>query len=137
MDVTAGAGMSPPSGANWFRLRSPATQEDTVEWELSRQDTMRLLAFVCTFAWADHEVQEEERAFVGDLVSKLDLDEEDLEQVAAWLKLPPRPEDIDPQQVPLQHRELFIAVAKMMVGVDGVVAEDEAETLALFQELLS
>jgi uncharacterized tellurite resistance protein B-like protein len=98
---------------------------------------MRLLAFVCSFAWADHEVQDEERDFVRDLVAKLDLDEEDLEQVARWLKLPPRPEEIDPQEVPDEHRELFIAVAKMMIGADGVVMESEADLLALFQELLS
>jgi uncharacterized tellurite resistance protein B-like protein len=96
-----------------------------------------LLAFVCSFAWADHEVQDEERDFVRDLVAKLDLDEEDLEQVARWLKLPPRPEEIDPQEVPDEHRELFIAVAKMMIGADGVVMESEADLLALFQELLS
>jgi hypothetical protein len=108
-----------------------------MEWDLSRQDTMRLLAFVCTFAWADHEVQSEEREFVKDLVDRLDLDDEDLEQVAAWLKLPPLPEDIDPQEVPAEHRELFVAVAKMMIGADGFVAEGEADTLALFQELLA
>ncbi len=108
-----------------------------MEWDLSRQDTMRLLAFVCTFAWADHEVQDEERTFVLELVSRLDLDDEDLEQVADWLNFPPRPEDIDPQQVPAEHRELFVAVAKMMIGADGVVAEDEADTLTLLQELLS
>jgi uncharacterized tellurite resistance protein B-like protein len=111
--------------------------ENIVEWELSRQDTMRLLAFVCSFAWADHEIQEEERHFVRDLVSTLELEDEDVEQVQLWLKLPPRPEEIDPQMVPPEHRELFVAVAKMMVGADGIVAESEADTLALFQELLS
>ncbi len=108
-----------------------------MEWNLSRQDTMRLLAFVCSFAWADHHIQQEERSFVEDLVDRLGLDDEDREQVAQWLKLPPRPEEIDPQLVPLEHRELFIAVAKKLVSADGYVAEGEADTLALFQELLA
>lgn len=98
---------------------------------------MHLLAFVCSFAWADHEVQDQERDFVRDLVQRLDLEEEDMEQVALWLKLPPRPEEIDPQDVPIEHRELFVAIAKMMIGADGIVAETEAESLVLFQELLS
>ena len=41
--------------------------------ELSRSDRMRLMRFVCSFAWADLEVQNEERAFVTRLMNKLDI----------------------------------------------------------------
>ncbi|MCC6527150.1 MAG: TerB family tellurite resistance protein, partial [Polyangiaceae bacterium] len=32
--------------------------------KLSKTDRMRLMRFVCSFAWADLEVQNEERAYV-------------------------------------------------------------------------
>ena len=39
--------------------------------ELSREDRVRLLRFVCSFAWADLKVQDQERQFLGALVKKL------------------------------------------------------------------
>ena len=41
-----------------------------------------------------------------------DLDPEERKQVDEWLKLPPKPEEVDPTQIPKRHRELFLATIK-------------------------
>lgn len=105
--------------------------------ELSREDRLQLMRFVCSFAWADLRIEEKERAFVAKLVKQLRLNDDEREQVQTWLNSPPRVEDIDPADVPKAHRELFIDVARAMVVSDGTVSADEAENLALLEMLLT
>jgi hypothetical protein len=104
--------------------------------KLSRPERMRLMRFVCSFAWADLEVQDEERAFVARLMTKLDLDDEERNQVAGWLKVPPPPEEVDPSQVPREHRQLFLDTVRQLVAADRVLDPEERENLALFEQLL-
>lgn len=103
--------------------------------QLSREDRLRLMKFVCSFAWADLEVQPEERTFVGRMTERLGL-EEDRAQIEAWLETPPRPEEVDPTRVPRAHRELFLQAAKAIVDADNVVDEAESENLELLEQLL-
>ena len=44
--------------------------------ELDRDERMRLMRFVCSFAWADLEVQSEEKSFVSKMIRRLDLDDD-------------------------------------------------------------
>lgn len=104
--------------------------------KLSRDDRLLLLRFVCSFAWADLEVRDAEKKFVNRLVDKLGLDEAERKQVAAWLRVPPAPEDVDPAKVPREHRKLFLDAAREMIGADGEIAPDERENLELFEALL-
>jgi len=104
--------------------------------KLSRAERMRLMRFVCSFAWADLEVQDEERAFVARLMTRLDLDDEEREQVERWLKVPPPPEEVDPSQVPREHRQLFLDTVRQLVASDRVLDPEERENLALFEQLL-
>ena len=71
--------------------------------ELERADRLRLLKFVCAFAWADLEVHPEERAFALRLVRRLGLDEAEERQVTGWLEVPPPPESVDPTDIPAEH----------------------------------
>jgi len=105
-------------------------------FDLESEDRLRLMRFVCSFAWADLEVQDAEQSFVRKMVEQLELDEEEREQVEAWLKRPPRAEDVDPTDIPPEHRQIFLNAALQLVGADGVIAEHEMETLALFEKLL-
>ncbi len=105
--------------------------------ELSKEDRLRLVKFVCSFAWADLEVADTERHFVHRLVRKLKLDPEERRQVEEWLDVPPRPEELDPSEIPREHRATFIAAAREMIQADGAVAEEELENLALFEQLLA
>jgi hypothetical protein len=104
--------------------------------ELAREDQLRLIRFVCSFAWADLHVQDKERKFVRGLVRKLKLAPAEAKQVEAWLKVPPRPEEVDPAEVPLEHRDLFLAAARDVIFADGEVHEEEAATFHLLEQLL-
>ena len=104
--------------------------------QLDREDRLRLMKFICSFAWADLEIQDEERAFIKKLVSELDLDDAEQAQVEAWLELPPRAEELDPAEIPRAHRELFLETARAMIVADGVIDEGEAENFALLEALM-
>jgi hypothetical protein len=104
--------------------------------KLNKTDRMRLMRFVCSFAWADLAVDVKERALVKRMVQALRLDAEEKKQVQAWLEKPPRPEEVDPTTVPKGHRQLFVDAAKAMIVADGVVTRDEVEELKLFVALL-
>ncbi|MCA9685927.1 MAG: TerB family tellurite resistance protein [Myxococcales bacterium] len=93
------------------------------------------MKFVCSFAWADLEIQDEERTLVGNMIERLDL-QEDRKQIEGWLKHPPPPEEVDPTEVPREHRQLFLAAVREMVAADDKVDPAEAEALELFEQLM-
>jgi uncharacterized tellurite resistance protein B-like protein len=103
---------------------------------LDREERLRLMKFVCSFAWADLEVQDEERDFVRRLVTRLDLDEADRGMVEEWMEVPPRAEEVDPGDIPVEHRQLFLDAVRAMIVADGRVDQDEAENLVLLEALL-
>ena len=104
--------------------------------DLSPADRLRLMQFVCSFAWADLEVRAEERAFVRDLVHRLGLGADEQVRVQQWLEVPPEPESLDPTLVPRAHREAFVQAIVGLIESDGEVAPEESESLALFEQLL-
>ena len=104
--------------------------------ELSREDRLQLMRFVCSFAWADLEIQPEEREFIVKMVARLELNEDETAQVAQWLQVPPRADDLDPEDIPREHRQLFLDAAKAMIMSDGSVEDVEAENLIILDALL-
>lgn len=102
---------------------------------LSRDERLRLLRFVASFAWADLTVRDEERAFLARLMRRMALDAEDARAVAGWLAVPPSPDDVDPTEVPHAHRQLFGEAARAVVLADGEVAPEEREYLKLLELL--
>ena len=54
--------------------------------QLDRAERLRLMKFVCSFAWADLEIRPEERAFVARLVRRLELDPDERRRVESWLE---------------------------------------------------
>ncbi|MBW1756469.1 MAG: TerB family tellurite resistance protein [Deltaproteobacteria bacterium] len=103
---------------------------------LNREDRLQLMRFVCSFAWADLEIADAEREFIVKMVVRLGLDDEEQEQVAKWLELPPRADDLDPADIPKEHRQLFLDAAKAMIMSDGNVEDVEAENLIILDQLL-
>ena len=103
---------------------------------LSREDRLRLMKFVCSFAWADLEVHPQERAFVLRLVRRLGLDEQEERQVERWLEVPPDPEAVDPTDIPASHRKVFLAAIDGVIAADGEIALEERESLELLHQLL-
>ena len=103
---------------------------------LTKQDRMQLMRFVCSFAWADLEIQQQERDFIAGLMERLELTEDEKTQVQQWLRKPPRPEDVDPARVPKAHRQLFLDTARQIIEADGTIATGEQENYRLFKLLL-
>jgi uncharacterized tellurite resistance protein B-like protein len=104
--------------------------------KLDPEDRLRLMKFICSFAWADLEVHDEERNFVVKMSAKLGLSRDEIKQVKEWLQVPPPPEEVDPTEIPRAHRQLFLDAARAMVIADGKVDPEEAENLALFEMLV-
>jgi uncharacterized tellurite resistance protein B-like protein len=104
--------------------------------QLDRNDRLRLVKFVCSFAWADLEIRPEERNFVDHIVRSLNLNAEDQSKVEGWMALPPSPESIDPTRIPLAQRKLFLDSIEGVIRSDGEVAPEERENLALLRDLL-
>lgn len=105
--------------------------------KLDREDRLRLMKFVCSFAWADLRIADQERKFVHKMMRKLHLDDADAKQVERWLELPPRADEVDPNDIPREHRKLFLEVARDTIAADGDVTEEERENLALLETLLA
>ena len=103
---------------------------------LDRNERLQLMKFVCSFAWADLEVRPEEREFVKRLIESLDLDDAESRQVEGWLRVPPRPESVDPTAIPSEHRKLFLEAIEGVIASDGELAELERENLDLLRMLL-
>ena len=104
--------------------------------KLSRDERLRLMRFLCSFAWADLRVHDRERDFIRKMVKKLSLDENEAQAVENWLKVPPRPEEVDPNEIPRTHRKLFLESAREVAKADGHVNPDERINLDLLEELL-
>ena len=111
-------------------------EEGTVLKELTREERLLLMRFVCSFAWADLEVRPEERELVARLIRRLRLDHDERQQVLQWLESPPPPRSVDPELVPRDHRMKFLRAVESTVTVDGEVSPEERESLLLFAKLI-
>jgi uncharacterized membrane protein YebE (DUF533 family) len=103
---------------------------------LDREDRLQLMRFVCSFAWADLEISDREREFIVNMVARLDLDEEEQKQVNEWLEMPPAADELDPADIPREHRQLFLDAARALILADGDIDDAEAENLIILDQLL-
>jgi len=118
--------------------RAAAIQhEEPMLDQLDRRDRLRLVQFVCSFAWLDFEIQPEERVFISRLIRRLELDEEEDLQVQQWLDRPPSLDDLDPTSIPAAHRRFFVEAIEGLISADGEVADEERETFEIFKQLLA
>lgn len=97
---------------------------------------MQLLRFVCSFAWVDLKIREEERGMVARLIRRMELGQEERQQVFEWLKTPPAPESVDPQAIPRAHRVLFLREVESVVAIDREITPEERESVILFGQLI-
>jgi uncharacterized tellurite resistance protein B-like protein len=103
---------------------------------LSPSERIRLMRFICSFAWADLNVHTKEQAFIRRMVKRLELSEEVAERVREWLEVPPPPEEVDPTEIPARHRAIFLDAIRKTIEADGVVVPAEREAYELLEELL-
>ena len=103
---------------------------------LSSSARLRLLRFVCSFAWADLQVTPAERAAVQGLVRRLRLTAAEKRQVSGWLEVPPPADDVDPNDIPPGQRQLFLDEVRRVVGADGRLSGEEQSSYRVFERLL-
>lgn len=101
--------------------------------KLPREERLRLMRFICSFAWADLEIRPKERAFVHGLVQQLGLSADEAQQVEGWLQSPPA--SVDPARIPRAHRQIFLDTVRQMIAADGEISEEEQENLSLLEQL--
>lgn len=116
--------------------RGDEVGEEDMRDRLDRRERLRLVEFVCSFAWADFEIQPEEREFIAGLIRRLDLDADERRQVDLWLERPPRIENLDPTAIPAAHRRHFVEAIEGLIAADGAVQEEERDTFEIFKQLL-
>lgn len=104
--------------------------------QLSRDDRMLLLRFVCAFAWTDLQIREGERRFVERLMTRLQLSAEDRAEVEGYLHVAPAPGSTDPKLVPREHRLVFIDAVRALIYADGSVDAEERERFERLQAAL-
>ena len=73
---------------------------------------------------------------VAKVMDRLELSAEDRVQVRKWVEVPPRAEEVDPNLVPPEHRQLFLDTVRETVLADHEFTDGERENLDLFEKLL-
>jgi hypothetical protein len=111
-------------------------EERSAMERLSHAERLQLLRFVCSFLWADLSVSADERAFVHRMVAKLKLTAPEKREVEGWLEVPPSPDSVDPETIPLKHRKIFLEAVRGAATADGALTAEERESLVLFERLL-
>lgn len=103
--------------------------------KLGAAERRKLLQFVISVAWSDLTITAGELAYIHRLVARLHLSADEAREVKQWLKTPPEPEDVDPTDIPREHRQLFLGAVKELVDADGGASPEEKESLALLEAL--
>lgn len=103
---------------------------------LTRRERLQLMRFVCAAVWADLDVGPSEKSFILNLALRLGLPEDEIERVQEWLEMPPTPEEVDPTDIPPEHRKLFRDEIEAAMTADHVLDGPERESLRLLYELL-
>jgi uncharacterized membrane protein YebE (DUF533 family) len=102
---------------------------------ISPVDRTRILRFAAAFLWADIEPVESERRFLADLAYELGVDDAP-DMVAALLKRPPTPEDVDPNGVRANVADIVRQAALRAIAADGHVDSTEMAMFELLDDLL-
>ena len=105
--------------------------------QLSRDDRMLLLRFVCAFAWTDLEIRTGERKFVERLIERMQLSDDDRAEVQGYLHVAPAPETTNPKLVPREHRRIFVEAVRGLIYADGEVDAEERQRFELLQKALN
>jgi uncharacterized tellurite resistance protein B-like protein len=105
--------------------------------QLSRDDRLLLVRFVCAFAWTDLEIHEGERKFVERLLERMQLSDEDRAEALAYLHVAPSPEATNPKLIPKPHRQLFVDAIRALIYADGEVDAEERERFEKLKQALA
>jgi bacterioferritin len=98
---------------------------------------LQLVRFACAFAWADLSVHPAERAEILALMERLHIDQPaERQAVIRWLKSPPDADELDPLEIPHEHRELFVRECEEIIRADGVIKPEEIDAIQTLRKVL-
>ncbi len=104
--------------------------------DLSSDERLILMRFLCAFAWADGEVQGQERAVIMSLLEHMQFSTDQRREVIGLLDQAPVDEEIDLTSVSEKHRIMFRDLAYAVVSADGRVHPGEKRLLALVNKFV-
>jgi len=102
--------------------------------QLDPQTRKTLLKLACFAAWSDLSVAPEERREILSLAARMAADPSELAEIESWLKGPP--DEVDPYELSIEHRQLFLDTLCAVIEADGVIAPEECETVRLIREFI-
>ena len=106
--------------------------------QLDARQRLRLMRFICSFAWADLEVQPEERSLHRQAHGASRPPRGGASSRSrAGSKSRPSPEEVDPTAVPQAHRQIFVDSVTGVIEADGEINFEERSALGLFEMLVS
>ncbi len=100
--------------------------------ELTESDRTELMRFLCSFAWADGEVQPQEKTMLERVLGGLNMSPEARAKVEPWLTAPPDVEGRELKAIDDAKREAFIDFAYEVAAADGEIAADELKHMKMF-----
>ncbi len=100
--------------------------------DLTEAERLDLMRFMCSFAWADGEVQPQERKVLEQVLAGLDLGDDARAQASEWLSEPPDMDGFDFAAIDEDTRSLFIDEAFAVAAADGGLAPEELQHLKSF-----
>ena len=104
---------------------------------LSQAQRLNMVNLVCSFAWTDFDLDDDERAHIRALCRQLNLDAARREQVEAWLDQPPDTDEMaDPGAIPIAHREAFLEECQRIILADAYVDAEESLAYRIFRDIL-
>ena len=98
---------------------------------------MQLFKYMCAFAWADMEIQHQEREMIERLIISLELSNDQRQTVLQWLDQPNTIPEIDPYDVNPDFREQIYQAAQAVVLSDGELTFNERDMLALLRNVFT
>ena len=100
--------------------------------ELTESERIELMRFLCSFAWADGEVQPQEKIVLEQVLGGLNMSPEARAEVEPWLTTPPDVEGRELETIDDAKRAAFIDFAYEVAAADGQIAADELKHMKMF-----
>jgi len=100
--------------------------------DLTEAERIELMRFMCSFAWADGEVQAGERVVLERVLNSLNLNPDDRAKAETWLSEAPDMTAFDFAAIPAKTRGVFVDHAFEVASADGGLAVEEMRHLKMF-----
>lgn len=103
--------------------------------QLSADERVELLRFLCWFAYADLSLDPREYDLIDSFAGTMRLNGEQREQVQGWLEDPPDLSLEDVKNVPAEKRELYLDALMLLGNADRNIHSMESKLFERISEI--